>query len=96
MFLLILIYWYGAEVYLIDPGIAELTPLASVAIATAFIVGGWFVYDFLCKSPLANNELAFAVVLLALVTLLAWGLCQLFSGHGTALEWRKQIELHPC
>ena len=87
MFLLILLYWYGAEVYLIDPTVAELTPLVAVAIAAALIVGGWVVYDLLCKSPLANNDKLFAVVLFATVSLLAWGLCQLFSGRGAFIHF---------
>ena len=36
MFLLILLYWYGAEVYLIDPSVAELAPLTAVAMAASF------------------------------------------------------------
>jgi uncharacterized membrane protein len=87
MFLLILLYWYGAEVYLIDPTVAELTPIVAVAIAAALIVGGWVVYDLLCKSPLANNDKLFAVVLFATVSLLAWGLCQLYSGRGAFIHF---------
>ena len=86
MFLLILVYWYSAELYLIDSTVAELSPTVAVAIAAAFIVGGWFVYDLLCRSPLGRNEQAFSVVLLVIVSLLAWGLCQLFSGRGAYIH----------
>ena len=87
MFLLILVYWYSAEVYLIDPTVADLSPAAAVGIAAAFIVGGWFVYDLLCRSPLGSNEQAISLVLLLLVSLLAWGLCQLFSGRGAYIHF---------
>ena len=87
MFLLILLYWYGAEVYLIDPTVAELTPMVAVTIAAALIVGGWIVYDLLCKSPLANNDKLFGIILFATVSLLAWGLCQLFSGRGAFIHF---------
>ena len=87
MFLLILVYWYGAEVYLVDPGVAELSPLTAIGIAAAFIVGGWIVYDLLCRSALGNSETAFSLVLLLLVSLLAWGLCQLFSGRGAYIHF---------
>ncbi len=30
MFLLVVVYWYGAQVYLIDPAVAELSPLLAV------------------------------------------------------------------
>ncbi|MDH3453317.1 MAG: urate hydroxylase PuuD [Gammaproteobacteria bacterium] len=87
MFLLILLYWFSAEVYLIDPTIAELSPMLAVAIAAGFIVGGWVVYDLLCKSPLANNDKLFGLVLFVAVSALAWGLCQLFSGRGAYIHF---------
>ena len=87
MFLLGLVYWYGADVYLVDRSVAELAPAAAVGIAIAFVVGGWVVYDLLCKSPLARDDRVFGVVLLLLVALLAWGLCQLFSGRGAYIHF---------
>jgi uncharacterized membrane protein len=87
MFLLILLYWYGAEVYLIDPGVAELSATTAIAIAVGFIVGGWVVYDLLCKSPLANNDKLFGIVLFVAISALAWGLCQLFSGRGAYIHF---------
>jgi uncharacterized membrane protein len=87
MFLLILLYWYGAEVYLIDPSIAELSAGTAVAMAAGFIVGGWVIYDLLCKSPLGKNDSALGVVLFVAVSLLAWGLCQLFSGRGAFIHF---------
>jgi len=87
MFLLILMYWHGASVYLIDPAVAELSPVTAVGVAAAFIVGGWLVYDLLCRSALGGNERAFSVVLFALVALLAWGLCQLFGGRGAFIHF---------
>ncbi len=81
IFLLGLIYFLGADVYLIDSSVAELSVAAAIAIACAFIVGGWVVYDLLCKSPLARNGGLFAAVLLLLSAALAYSLCQLFSGR---------------
>lgn len=87
MFLLVLLYWYGAEVYLIDPAVAELSAPVAVAVAAGFIVAGWLVYDLLCKTPLVRNDGAFGLVLLVFVSLLAWGLCQLFSGRGAYIHF---------
>ena len=87
MFLLALVYWYGAEVYLIDPSVAMLSPAIAVAIAMGMLAGGWLVYDLLCRSPLARNEMAFSAVLFGLVALLAWGLCQLYSGRGAFIHF---------
>jgi uncharacterized membrane protein len=87
MFLLILVYWYGAEVYLIDRSVADLTATAAIGIAVLFLVGGWLVYDLLCKTQLGKNDNAFSAVLLVLITLLAYGLCQLFSGRGAYIHF---------
>ncbi|MBT8092138.1 MAG: urate hydroxylase PuuD [Gammaproteobacteria bacterium] len=87
IFLLALVYWYGAGIYLVDRNVAELSAPAAVGIAVAFIVGGWFVYDVLCKSALANDARVFGVILLLLASLLAWGLCQLFSGRGAYIHF---------
>lgn len=81
MFLLGLVYFVGAEVYLIDPSVADLSTTSAIVIALAFLVGGWIVYDLLCKTPLARSDSGFALVLLVMSSLLAWGLCQLFSGR---------------
>jgi len=87
MFLTALVYWYGASVYLIDPSVAALSAPTAVGIAIAFIVGGWFFYDLLCKSPLARDSRVFAVILFALTGVLAWGLCQLFGGRGAYIHF---------
>jgi uncharacterized membrane protein len=87
MFLLVLVYWYGAQVYLIDPSVAELSSLAAVTLAAASIVVGWIVYDLLCRSPLGQNERWLTVVLFMLTGALAWGLCQVFSGRGAYIHF---------
>jgi len=87
MFLMALLYWYGAEVYLIDRSVADFSAPEAVGIGIAFIVGGWFVYDLLCRSPLARDTRVFGVILLLLTSALAWGLCELFSGRGAYIHF---------
>lgn len=87
MAMLALVYWYGAEVYLINPAVADLSPAQAVGISIAYIVGGWFVYDLLCKSPLASDTRVFAIVLMLLCSLLAWSVCQLFGGRGAYIQF---------
>lgn len=87
IFLTALLYWYGAEVYLIDRTVANFSAPEAVAIAIAIIVGGWFVYDLLCKSPLSRDSRVFGGILLVLSGVLAWGLCQLFGGRGAYLHF---------
>jgi uncharacterized membrane protein len=87
IFLLALVYWYGAEVYLIDSSVADLSAPAAIGIAIAFIVGGWLIYDALCKSPLASDSRVFGALLLVLCSLLAWSLCHLFGGRGAYIHF---------
>jgi len=87
IFLTGLIYWYGAGVYLVDPAVLPLSPAAGVAIAVAFLVGGWLVYDLLCRSPLGKREGLLSAILFVLVALLAWALCQLFGGRGAFIHF---------
>jgi uncharacterized membrane protein len=89
--LLVLLYYWQAEIYLIDPGVAPLSKPAAIAIGLAFIVGGWFVYDGLCKTPLARNGFALGGVLTVLLSASAWGLCQLFSGRGAFIEFGAML-----
>jgi uncharacterized membrane protein len=81
IFLLGLIYFLGADIYLIDRSVADLSVATAVTSAVAFIVVGWIVYDLMCKSPLTKNDKAFAFALLLLCSGLAWGLCHMFSGR---------------
>jgi uncharacterized membrane protein len=87
MFLLALIYWYGAELYLINPAVAELSVPAAILISILSIAGGWFVYDLLCRSPLGRNDAVLGVVLLLLATLLAFSLSEVFSGRGAYIHY---------
>jgi len=87
IFLTGLIYWYGASVYLVDPSVMPLSPGAGVAIAVAFVIGGWIVYDLLCRSPLGQREGLLSAVLFVLVALLAWALCQLFGGRAAFIHF---------
>jgi len=85
MGLLALIYWYGANSYLIDRGVMALSPLAAIAISIGFITGGWLVYDFACRL-LARSENILAVVVLALVMAAAWGLFHVFGARAAFIH----------
>ncbi|MEJ2275074.1 MAG: urate hydroxylase PuuD [Woeseiaceae bacterium] len=87
MVLTAIVYWHGAEIYLVDPAVADLSKTAAILVSLAFIAGGWIVYDLLCRSPLSRDTRVFGVVLLAASAALAWGLCQVFSGRAAYLHF---------
>ena len=90
-FLLCLIYYAQAEVYLIDPAVAALSKATAIAIGIAFLVGGWLVYDGLCRSPLGRKPPVLAGTLVLLLSAAAWGLCHLFSGRGAYMEFGAML-----
>ena len=64
--LMVVIYYFGAEAYLIDRGKIDLAPWQAIAISVGSLIVGWVIYDQLCKSPLGSKTgpLAIAVFLL--------------------------------
>lgn len=87
MFLLALVYWYGAEIYLIDNTVFELSKATAIAIGAGFIVAGWFIYDLLCRSPLGRQQSVLSTLLLVGLAAAAWGLCEIFSGRGAYMHF---------
>src|ERR1700692_4777107 len=90
-FLLGLLYYAQAEVYLIDPRVAALSKPAAIGIGLAFIIGGWVVYDGLCRSPLAHSAAWLAGLIALLSSAAAFALCRLFSGRGAFIEFGAML-----
>src|SRR5271168_3250732 len=86
-FLLALLYYAQAPVYLIDPRVAALSQPAAISLSLAFIIGGWVVYDALCRSPLARRGAWLGAVLALLLGAAAWIFCRLFSGRGAFMQF---------
>ncbi|MEE2962462.1 MAG: urate hydroxylase PuuD [Myxococcota bacterium] len=84
--LLTIVYYFNAKIYLIDPNVLELTPNQAISISLATLVGGWLVYDTLCKSPLKKFPMTFTLLGFILLSLVAWGLTQVFSGRAAYIH----------
>jgi len=87
MALLALMYYAAAELYLIDPQVMPLSRAWAIGIGLAFIVGGYTVYEGVCRSPLGKNDFLLSLVLLVLLALAAWGLTRIFGGRGAFLHY---------
>jgi uncharacterized membrane protein len=83
--LLIVLYYLNADQYLIDRSVADLSTGEAVAISIGLLIAAWIVYDVLCRL-LGARPLVLAAVLLALVTLSAWGISHLFSGRAVYIQ----------
>ncbi len=84
--LMSVVYYAGADLFLIDQGVRELTPMQAIGISLASIVFGWLAYDLLCKSPLGRSSTGLMVVLFGILVAMAWGYTQVFSGRAAMLH----------
>ena len=84
--LLMIVYWVGGELYLIEPGKADLALWQGILISAASLSIGWLVYDFLCKSPLGDRPTTLMLLLFALIVVMSWGYHQIFTGRAALLH----------
>jgi uncharacterized membrane protein len=80
--LLVLVYYLGADIFLIDKSVLDLTAIQAASIAFVSLVVSWLVYEALCRSPLGQHEVAMAVVGYVYLVALTYGFTHVFSGLG--------------
>jgi uncharacterized membrane protein len=80
--LLVLVYYLGADLYLIDRGVLDLTAPQAAAVAFASLLVAWLAYEALCRSPLGRNETVLAAIGYVLLVALTYGFTHVFSGRG--------------
>ena len=85
MGLLAVIYWMGAETYLIDQQVMALSSFQAIAISIASLAGGWLIYNGLCKL-LQGKETLLVTIIFAGVVFVAWVLFQLLSARAAFLH----------
>lgn len=84
--LLIVVYWWRADLYMIDPAVAHLSVAESIAIGLGTLVVGWLVYDGLWRwlgerAPKLALGISFALYVVA-----AYALTHLLSGRAAFIE----------
>ncbi len=84
--LLILLYWLGARVRLIDPEVARISVPVAIGISVATLSLAWLAYDLLCRSGLERRPVLLGAAFGVLVTALAFALTQAFSARAAYLH----------
>ncbi|AGI66769.1 hypothetical protein DUF989 [Octadecabacter antarcticus 307] len=84
--LLMIVYWVGGELYLIDAAKADLALWQGIAISALSLTVGWLLYDFLCKSELGNNPTALMLLLFVILVIMSYGYHQVFTGRAAMLH----------
>ena len=84
--LLMLVYWTGAEMFLIDFAKMDLAVWQAIAISGGSLAIGWLLYDALCKSKLGETPTTLMVILFVILVVMAWGYNQVFTGRAALLH----------
>jgi uncharacterized membrane protein len=86
MLLLALLYYVGADIYMVEAGGGGPSPTLAITLGLGAIVLSWVVYDALWASPFGKTGHAPAIVSWALLAALAYGLGQLLPGRAAFIH----------
>lgn len=84
--LLVVVYYFGAELYLVDPAVLDMTPATAALVSVAGIVAGWLLYDALCRSPIGKDAVQLAIAGFAFLVALAVAYSFVLSPRGAFMQ----------
>jgi uncharacterized membrane protein len=84
--LLILVYYFGADFYLVDPAVADIGTATAIAISLASLGFGWLAYDLICKSRFGDNNTRLMILLYVILVGMAYFYTSVFSGRAAMLH----------
>ena len=77
--LLVIIYYYNSGILMVDKRVLEITPFNAILISIVSLIVSWFIYDFLCKSKIIENNILFTSIIFVLLVLISFGLTKIFG-----------------
>ncbi|MGZ2259526.1 urate hydroxylase PuuD [Roseobacter sp. A03A-229] len=84
--LLVLVYYLGAEFYLIDPAIADLAAWQAIGLSLASLAFGWIVYNTLCRVFVDANQTTLMLALFVVLMAMSYFYASVFSGRAAMLH----------
>ena len=84
--LLALIYYAGAELYMIDIVKYDLEKYEAVIISLLGVVFGWVIYDFVCRLSLKTSVYVLISSIFILITVMSWAYSEIFSYRGAFMQ----------
>ncbi|MDT2075365.1 MAG: urate hydroxylase PuuD [Planktomarina sp.] len=84
--LLMIVYWVGGELFLLDPTKASLSLWQGIMISGGSLTIGWLAYDAMCKSKLGERPTMLMLLLFIILVLMAWGYDRIFTGRAALLH----------
>ncbi len=84
--LLAIVYYLGAEMYLVDRAVFDISPARAILTSIGGLAGAWLLYEIVCRSPLGRSEGALSLFLYLLIVALGYAFAQTFSGRGMFIQ----------
>ena len=84
--LLMIVYWVGGELFLLDPTKADLALWQGIVISGGSLTIGWICYDIMCKSKLGERPTLLMLLLFVILVVMSWGYNQIFTGRAALLH----------
>lgn len=84
--LLVLVYYLGAELFLIDPAVERLTRFQAVFLSIAGLLAGWLAYEWACRSDLGRNATLLSLAGYVFLVAATWGFTEIFGGRGAFIQ----------
>ncbi|MBM2293589.1 urate hydroxylase PuuD [Sulfitobacter pseudonitzschiae] len=84
--LLMIVYWVGGELFLLDPTKADLALWQGILISGGSLTIGWILYDLMCKSKLGETPTFLMLLLFGILVVMSWGYNQIFTGRAALLH----------
>ncbi|MEA2784628.1 MAG: hypothetical protein QOF71_732 [Candidatus Eremiobacteraeota bacterium] len=85
MLMLAIVYWAGASTFLIDKSVLDITPPVAIAISIGTLIGGYVVYDLICRVFEGRPALLWTAVG-AFLLFADWGLFHIFGGRAAYIH----------
>jgi len=84
--LLCLVYYLGADLYLVDPNVLDIPIWKAIAISLTSLIFGWFAYDQICKSRFGDDNTRLMIGLYVILVGMAYFYTHVFSGRAALLH----------
>ncbi len=80
--LFLLVYYFGGALVIPE----SIGLWGGIGLGVAYLIGGWIVYDLICRSPIGRNDVLTAVVVFAGLVATAFGLSRVMGGRAMFLH----------
>jgi len=84
--LLVIVYYLNAETMMIDKNVNDISPLTAIAISILFLLGSWFLYDLIRRSPLKNYTIVSTIIFFTIAVIICFVLTKIFGSRAAFIH----------